>query len=72
MPLSEPPTFSPIAAEDGAYYGSRRENTPMDFDIFDTDIWSEIQDAPGEIFDIPEMSDERFNVEEHINGNTEF
>ena len=45
---------------------------PMDFDTFDTDIWSEIQDAPGEIFDIPEMSDERFNVEEHINGNTEF
>ena len=46
--------------------------TTMDFDTFDTDIWSEIQDAPGEIFDIPEMSDERFNVEEHINGNTEF
>ena len=44
----------------------------MDFDTFDTDIFSEIQDAPGEIFDIPEMSDERFNVEEHINGNTEF
>jgi hypothetical protein len=25
---------------------------------FDTDFWSEIQDAPGEIFDIPEMRDE--------------
>ena len=44
----------------------------MDFDTFDTDIWSEIQDAPGEIFDIPEMSDERFNVEAPINGDTEF
>jgi hypothetical protein len=25
---------------------------------FDTDFWSEIQDAPGEIFDIPELRDE--------------
>ena len=25
---------------------------------FDTDFWSEIQDAPGEIFDIPELWDE--------------
>jgi len=25
---------------------------------FDTDLWSEIADAPGEIFDIPEMRDE--------------
>jgi hypothetical protein len=24
---------------------------------FDTDFWSEIQDAPGEIFDIPELWD---------------
>ena len=44
----------------------------MDFDTFDTDIFAEINDAPGEIFDILEMSDERFNVEAHINGNTEF
>ena len=58
---SLPVTCQPILTE-----------TTMDFDTFDTDIWSEIQDAPGEIFDIPEMSDERFNVEEHINGNTEF
>ena len=44
----------------------------MDFDTFDTDIFSEINDAPGEIFDIPEMQDEKFDVEKHINGNTEF
>jgi hypothetical protein len=25
---------------------------------FDTDFWSEIQDAPGEIWDIPEMQDD--------------
>jgi hypothetical protein len=24
----------------------------MDFDTFDTDLWNEIQDAPGEIFDL--------------------
>ncbi len=44
----------------------------MDFDTFDTDIFAEINDAPGEIFDIPEMSDERFNVEVYINGNTDY
>lgn len=26
----------------------------MDFDTFDTDLWNEIQDAPGEIFDLEE------------------
>jgi hypothetical protein len=25
---------------------------------FDTDFWFEIQDAPGEIFDIPELRDD--------------
>lgn len=30
----------------------------MDFDIFDTDLWSEIEDSSGEIFDIPEFDDE--------------
>ena len=39
---------------------------------FDTDLWSEIADAPGEIFDIPEMQDEDFNEQswnEFVNGN---
>ena len=31
--------------------------TPMDFDTFDTDLWSEIQDSDDEIFDIPEDFD---------------
>jgi len=38
----------------------------------DTDFWFEIQDAPGEIFDIPEMLDD-FDDEqswnEFVNGN---
>ena len=45
----------------------------MDFDTFDTDIWSEINDMPGEIFDIPEMMDEKkFDVEEYIKGDTDY
>jgi len=40
---------------------------------FDTDLWSEIADAPGEIFDIPEMRDEEDENEqtwnEFVNGN---
>ena len=39
-------------------YKSQPITPIMDFDTFDTDLWSEIQDAPGEIFDIPEMWDE--------------
>ena len=31
------------------------QKSSMDFDTFDTDIFAEINDAPGEIFDIPEM-----------------
>ena len=44
--------------------------------MFD-ELWSEIQDAPGEIFDVIEWKeewekDDKFDVEAHINGNTEF
>ena len=45
----------------------------MDDFTFDTDIFAEINDAPGEIFDIPEMMDsEKFDVESFINGNIDF
>ncbi len=48
----------------------------MDFDTFDTDLWNEIQDAPGEIFDIPEMRDEEDENEltwnEFVNSNVTF
>ncbi len=39
---------------------------------FDTDLWSEIMDAPGEIFDIPEMRDEDENEQswnDFVNSN---
>ena len=41
----------------------------MDFDTFDTDFWSEIQDAPGEIFDIDEMMEDEQTWNEFINSN---
>jgi hypothetical protein len=49
----------------------------MDFDTFDTDIFSEIQDAPGEIFDVIDFKEEwekeeKFDVEKYINGNTDY
>ena len=44
--------------------------------MFD-ELWSEIADAPGEIFDVIEYKEEwekeeKFNVEDYINGNTDY
>jgi hypothetical protein len=42
--------------------------------MFD-ELWIEIQDAPGEIFDIPELrdlDDEKFDVNDYINGNYDY
>ena len=41
------------------------------------ELWSEIQDAPGEIFDmdIPELRDDeenKFNLNEYLNGNIDY
>ena len=40
------------------------------------ELWSEIQDAPGEIFDIPELfelrDEEKFNVNEYLNSNIDY
>jgi hypothetical protein len=40
------------------------------------ELWSEIQDAPGEIFDIPELRDldeeNKFNLNDYINGNIDY
>ena len=33
--------------------------------MFD-ELWSEIADAPGEIFDIPELNDEDFDMNEYL------
>ena len=45
------------------------QKNQMDFDTFDTDVWAEINDMPGEIYDIEE---EKFDVQEYINGNTDY
>jgi hypothetical protein len=43
--------------------------------MFD-ELWSEIQDAPGEIFDIPELreldEENKFNLNDYINGNYDY
>jgi len=42
--------------------------------MFD-ELWSEIQDMPGEIFDldIPELKDEeKFNMNEYLNGDYDY
>ena len=50
----------------------------MDFDTFDTDIFSEINDSQAEIYDVIEYNedgkddDNKFDVEGYINGNTDY
>ena len=40
--------------------------------MFD-EMWQEIQDMPGEIFDIPEMDDaEDFNLNDYLNGDYDY
>ena len=42
--------------------------------MFD-EMWQEIQDAPGEIFDLPELrdlDDEKFNFDSYLNGNIDY
>ena len=47
------------------------------FTMFD-ELWSEIADAPGEIFDVIdykeewEKDDNKFNVEDYINSNIDY
>ena len=50
------------------YYGLVPE-IPMDFD---TDLWSEIQDMPGEIYDIVEPYDDKFDFNEYLNADYDY
>jgi len=40
------------------------------------ELWQEIQDSPGEIFDIPELreldEENKFNLNDYINGNYDY
>jgi len=46
---------------------------PEKHSMFD-ELWSEIQDSQGEIFDmdIPELKDEKFDVNEYLKGNIDY
>jgi len=47
-----------------------KKHTTMDFD---TDFWSEIQDSAGEIFDIPELLDEKdFDFDGYLAANYDY
>ena len=37
-------------------------------------LWTEIMEAPGEIFDldIPELKDDKFDVNEYLNSNYDY
>ena len=42
--------------------------------MFD-ELWSEIADAPGEIFDLPELRDleeGKFDINEYLNSNIDY
>ena len=42
----------------------------MDDFTFDTDLFAEINDMQAEIFDV--IEDEKFDVEQYINGDTDY
>ena len=42
----------------------------MDDFTFDTDLFAEINDSQAEIFDV--IEDEKFDVEQYINGDTDY
>jgi len=42
----------------------------MDFDTFANDLFAEINDMDADIFDV--IEEEKFNVDEYINGNTDY
>ena len=58
------------AARQSCLYDYFSSNKPMN------DFLTEIQDAPGEIFDIPEMQDlydeKKFDIEEYLNADYDY
>ena len=49
---------------------SQLRNSPMDEFTFDTDLFAEINDSQAEIFDV--IEEEKFDVEQYINGDTDY
>ena len=44
----------------------------MEFDTIDTDLWDEIQDSPGEIFDVEIKEDLEQSFESKLNSKLDF
>jgi hypothetical protein len=68
VPVREPSTTPCGIVREGLLLRSNQK-FQMDFDTFDTDLFQELNDMPGEIYDIEE---EKFDVQEYINGNTDY
>ena len=61
---------TPCGSCRGGLFLSQVQKTPMDFDTFANDLFAEINDMEAEIFDV--IEEEKFNVDEYINGNTDY
>lgn len=38
----------------------------------DAILWDLLNETPGEIYDVDEIEEEKFDVEQYINGNTDY
>ena len=64
-------TVNEHSAQNRVLYSQLRNSLMFD------ELWSEIADAPGEIFDVIDYKEEwekeeKFDVEKFINGNTDY
>ena len=64
-------TVNEHSAQNRVLYSQLRNSFMFD------ELWSEINDMPGEIFDVIDFKEEwekedKFDVEKHINGDIEF
>ena len=64
-------TVNEHSAQNRVLYSQLRNSLMFD------ELWSEIADAPGEIFDVIDFKEEwekeeKFDVENYINGNTDY
>ena len=64
-------TVNEHSAQNRVLYSQLRNSLMFD------ELWSEIADAPGEIFDVIDFKEEwekeeKFDVEKYINGNTDY
>ena len=68
MPVAKVPTTRWLLTQSVLHYIRSWENHMFD------ELWSEIADSQGEIFDldIPELKDEKFDLNAYINGDYDY